>query len=134
MYDLFAKFLDFNRIPKGPILLRDIELSLANWLSFNHESHKMENTLPLLKRFPELPFILIGDRGQRDAEIYSTIAKENPGRVLGILIRDVVPNNNQRRQTLKSIALEVEACGSHMVLFRETQDAKNHAAHQGWIA
>lgn len=133
MYDLFAKFMDFNGIPKGPILLRDIELSLANWLSFDHESHKLENILPLLERYPNLPFLLIGDSGQQDAEIYSTIAEEHPGRVLGILIRDVVPNNQQRQQALKRIAAKVESCGSSLFVFQETQAAIAYAAKQGWI-
>lgn len=133
MYDLFTKFMDFNGIPKGPILLRDIELSLANWFSFDHESHKMENILPLLDRYPDLPFLLIGDSGQRDAEIYSAIAEEHRGRVLGILIRDVTPNQASRQQELQAIANQVEACGSRMFLFRHTQEAANYAAEQGWV-
>ncbi|MGB3613192.1 MAG: phosphatase domain-containing protein [Elainellaceae cyanobacterium] len=132
MYDLFTKFMAFNGIPKGPILLRDIEMSLANWFSFDHESHKLENILPLLERFPGLPFLLIGDSGQQDAEIYSGIAQDHPDRVLGILIRDV-SQNEARQQALKDIAAKVEASGCHLFVFRETQEAVDYAVKQGWI-
>jgi len=43
----------------------------------------------LLKDFPERKFILIGDTGELDPEIYVTIAKEHPDRIIRIFIRDV---------------------------------------------
>ncbi|RIA99744.1 hypothetical protein C1645_730662 [Glomus cerebriforme] len=43
----------------------------------------------LLKDFPKRKFILIGDTGELDPEIYTTIARENPGRILRIYVRDV---------------------------------------------
>jgi len=43
----------------------------------------------LLKDFPNRKFILIGDTGELDPEIYTTIARENPGRILRIYVRDV---------------------------------------------
>ncbi|CAB4380405.1 unnamed protein product [Rhizophagus irregularis] len=42
----------------------------------------------LLKDFPNRKFILIGDTGELDPEIYTTIARENPGRILRIYVRD----------------------------------------------
>ena len=73
MYDLFDKFMSLNNIPNGPILLRDIELSPDNLTSFSHEGHKKEQIEPIFQRFPELPFILIGDSGQKDPEVPSRI-------------------------------------------------------------
>ncbi|CAG8530699.1 1138_t:CDS:2 [Diversispora eburnea] len=43
----------------------------------------------LLKDFPERKFILIGDTGELDPEIYTTIARENPDRIIKIFVRDV---------------------------------------------
>lgn len=134
MYDVFARFMDLNNIPKGPIFLRDIELSLENWLSFQHESHKLEQIQPIFQRLPHLPFLLIGDSGQKDPEIYSYLAKHYPDRVLGILIRDVVPNNLQRQQEIKTIAEAVASYGSELFLFQETQAAIDYAVRKGWIS
>ncbi|MEB3357266.1 MAG: phosphatase domain-containing protein, partial [Synechococcales bacterium] len=109
MYDVFEAFMDLNHIPKGPILLRDAELALDNLLLFEHETHKLQMIQPIFERFPNLPFLLIGDSGQKDAEIYRQLAKQYPGRIWAILIRDVLPNDAERQQQLASIQADVEA-------------------------
>jgi len=43
----------------------------------------------LLKDFPQRNFILIGDTGEMDPEIYTTIAREHPNQIVRIFIRDV---------------------------------------------
>jgi phosphatidate phosphatase APP1 len=49
--------------------------------------------------FPQRTFILVGDSGERDPEIYGAIAREFPNRVTKILIRHItsdVPNRFER--------------------------------------
>lgn len=131
MYDLFDKFMELNDIPAGPILLRDIELSPENLLSFDHKSHKREQIDPVFRRFPDLPFILIGDSGQKDVEIYSQIVQDSPDRILGIYIRDVLPENEERKQEIEAIAQTIRTAGVEFTLFSETYSAVKHAAKQG---
>ena len=133
MYDLFEKFMHLNDIPNGPILLRDIELSLANLLSFSHSSHKREQIEPILERFPDLPFLLIGDSGQKDAEIYAQLVEDYPGRIMGVYIRDVSAGNEKRRREVDAIAQKITSQGVEFVLFPDTAKAAEHAAQQGWI-
>lgn len=133
MYDVFEQFMDIKHIPPGPILLRDIELSLDNLLSFKHETHKIEQIQPIFERFPNLPFILIGDTGQRDAEIYQNLVQTYPDHILGVYLRDVTPNNMVRHQTLESIGQTIRDLDCTFLIFQNTQDAINHAAEQGWI-
>lgn len=134
MYDVFARFMDMNDIPKGPIFLKDYELSLDSLLSFKHEAHKLEQIEPIFNRFPDLPFLLIGDSGQKDPEIYSALVEKYPGRILGILIRDVVSQDGWRNQELREIADKIRAAGSQFCLFRETAEAMKFATEQGWIS
>lgn len=134
MYDLFAKFMLFNGVPKGPILLRDIELSPENLLSFKHDLHKREQIDPILNRFPQLPFILIGDTGQKDAEIYSQVAYDFPGRIRAIYLRNVTPNDELRLQTIETMMKPLHRQGTHYQLFSHTAIAARHAADQGWIS
>lgn len=134
MYDLFERFMDLNDIPKGPILLRDIELSPANLLSFEHGSHKREQIEPILERFPELPLILIGDTGQKDAEIYRSLAEDYPDRILGIYLRNVTPEDCDRAQELSDMGLQLEHQGISWLVFGETAAAAAHAAERGWLA
>jgi phosphatidate phosphatase APP1 len=133
MYDVFARFMELNDIPKGPIFLKDYEFSLESLVSFNHESHKLEQIQPIFDRFPDLSFLLIGDSGQRDPEIYSSLVEQYPNRVLGILIRDTVPHNQARHQELQAIANHVQAAGSQFHIFQETSEAMQFATEQGWL-
>ena len=132
MYDLFVKFLEFNAVPKGPLFLRDIELSLANWLSFNHETHKREHINPILERFPHLPFLLIGDTGQKDAEIYYQVAQDYPDRIKAIYLRNVTPNDRDRLHQLEVMAEVLQERGIEYCVFEDTAEAAQHAAHHGW--
>lgn len=134
MYDLFEKFMEINNIPSGPILLRDIELSPANLMSFEHQSHKREQIDPIFAQFPDLPFILIGDSGQKDAEIYRRIVEDYPGRILGVYIRSAIPNDLARHRELDQIAQQVKAQGVEFMVFSETSVVAKHTAKQGWIS
>ena len=103
-------------------------------LSFEHDSHKLEQICPVLEQFPELPFILIGDTGQQDAEIYRTLAQDYPGRILAIYLRDVVPDNRDRTAQLSAIGDSLKQQGIPFLVFAETSAAVEHAANHGWIA
>lgn len=43
----------------------------------------------LLERFPKRRFVLVGDSGEKDPEVYGLIAREHPSQVGRIYIRDV---------------------------------------------
>ena len=133
MYDLFDKFMDINDIPNGPILLRDIELSPSNLMSFSHEGHKKEQIEPILNRFPDLPFILFGDSGQKDPEIYLQIVQDYPERILAVCIRDVSDKDKQRHDELDAIALKLREANVDFVLFPNTITVAKYAASRGWI-
>ncbi len=42
----------------------------------------------ILNNFPECQFILIGDSGEQDLELYASLAKSRPEQILAIFIRD----------------------------------------------
>ena len=50
---------------------------------------KRDSICSILRDFPQRKFILVGDSGEIDLEIYTRIATEFPGQVLKIFIRDV---------------------------------------------
>ncbi len=43
----------------------------------------------LLDSWPDRRFVLVGDSGELDPEVYGQIARDNPGRVVSILIREL---------------------------------------------
>jgi len=57
---------------------------------FEPVAERKKGTLERIMRdFPDRRFILIGDSGEADLEVYTDVVLEHPGRVLGIFIRDV---------------------------------------------
>jgi len=51
--------------------------------------HKIAEIEWLMNACPKRRFVLVGDSGEMDPEIYGEVARRNPGRVMRIVIRDV---------------------------------------------
>jgi phosphatidate phosphatase APP1 len=132
IYDIIADFLDLQRIPPGPILLRDWDIELSALSSGRLRRHKEPLIREILDLYPALPFVLIGDNSQKDPEIYRSILDHYPGRVLAIYIRNV-ENHPERSASVQALAEEVIAAGSTLVLADDSYEAALHAADHGWI-
>ena len=52
----------------------------------------------ILADFPERQFLLVGDSGERDPEVYAAVARRRPGQVSGIAIRRVASKIRPRRR------------------------------------
>jgi phosphatidate phosphatase APP1 len=134
LYDLLMQFLEIHELPTGPLLLSDFEFSLDQILTFTHEQYKLKHLRPIFECYPNLAFILIGDSSQRDAEIYSQLVQDYPNQVLAIYIRNVSPDDWERRQRLNAIAQIVQQAGVPFVIVPDTLTAATHAARSGWIS
>ena len=132
IFDVISEFMEIQKIPRGPLLLRDWDIGFGLLSSSRHLEHKTEPIRNIMKLKPDLEFILIGDTSQQDPEIYRQIVSEFPKRVKAIYIRDVSANA-ERSAAVKKLAEEVLAAGSVLVLAEHTLDAARHAAQQGWI-
>jgi phosphatidate phosphatase APP1 len=131
-YDLLSQFLAINEIPPGPLLLRDYGLQMLTQL--RQPSSKRKLIQELLETYPALPFVLLGDSGQHDPEIYGEVVRENPGRILAIYIRDVSDGEDgERAHEVTRLADEIRTCGVDMLLSAHTADFGAHAAARGLI-
>jgi len=133
LYDVISEFMDLQKIPRGPILLRDWDISIGSIASTRHFDHKGVAIRNIMHTYPELPFIFIGDTSQHDPEIYRQLVSEFPNRVKAIYIRDVT-RDEQRSTAVKKLAEELLAAHSTLVLSEDTLGAATHAAEQGWIS
>ncbi|WP_257461868.1 App1 family protein [Archangium lipolyticum] len=132
LYEHLDEFLGLHRIPAGPLLLRDWGLSRHGFAPGGGHGHKLEKIRGVLGTLESLPFILIGDSGQEDAEHYRTIVREFPGRIRCVYIRNVWHHSGRERE-LALIAEDIRAAGSQMLMVDDTVTAARHAASQGWI-
>ena len=132
LHDFLVEFLEVQRIPLGPLLLRDWGSSRTSLLPLGHHEHKRAAIARVLETYPALPFILIGDSGQQDPEIYRDVLRDFPGRILAAYIRNVTPDP-ERSAALRALVAEVVAGGGSLVIADDTLAAARHAAGQGWI-
>jgi phosphatidate phosphatase APP1 len=128
LYDLLTDFMALQEIPPGPICLRDIGIDENKFLMSGHHDHKWKHITGIMDTYPELPFVLIGDSGQKDPEIYAEVVQRYPGRVLAVYIRDVTKKG--RDGEVVEIAGELRV---PMLLVPTTGAAARHAASLGLI-
>jgi len=83
LHAFVVAFLRHRDFPIGPVLLRDL---LGTSAGREQKSGRIREILDL---HPGLPFVLIGDSGEKDPEIYADIARAHPGRILAVYIREV---------------------------------------------
>jgi phosphatidate phosphatase APP1 len=133
IYDVIGEFMDLQNIPKGPVLLRDWDISLSALDATRHFAHKGVAIRNILQLYPQLPFILIGDSSQHDPEIYRQIVGEFPGRIVAVYIRDVT-RTVERSSSVKHLADEILAANSTLILSEDTLGAARHAVEHGWIS
>ena len=131
LYDLLVDFFRIQGIPKGPILLRDLSFSPKLLSAEGHHTHKLAMIQKVLDVNPQLPFVLIGDSGQQDPEIYAQVVRENPGRIRAIYIRDV--SEDRRDEAVRELIRITDADHVPMLLVPDTVAAAEHAASLGLI-
>ncbi|MCB0197094.1 MAG: DUF2183 domain-containing protein [Anaerolineae bacterium] len=131
LYDLLIDFFRIQNIPAGPLMLQDYGLEPGQWIYAGHDKHKLAQIERILTTFPDLPFILIGDSGQEDPEIYREVVYQYPGRILAIYIRDVTLE--KRQKAILTVAEGLREDGVEMVLVKDTHLAMEHAAKNGFI-
>jgi len=132
IYDFLSEFLLLNNIPNGPLMLRDIGLSREQFIAGSHKLHKLKQIEHIFAVFEDMKFILIGDSGQEDPEIYLQAIKDYPGRVKRIYIRNV--SSEEREKKVLGIADEMRTLGVELVLVKDTYEAAEDAVLQGYIS
>ncbi len=132
LYDLVEDFLEIQDIPAGPIFLKDWGGLKDLLRGMDHRRHKVKVIRRIMDTHSTLPFVLIGDSGQEDAETYGQIAHEYPGRVLAIYIRDV--QNRRRLQAVCAVVDRMSSVNIPMLLVDDTVEAAEHAASHGLIS
>lgn len=132
LYDLIVDFLELNSLPLGPIFLQDYGFDRRKFLCASHAEHKLSQIRKIMETYPALRFVLIGDSGQEDAEIYGKVVEETPDRVRAIYIRDV--SAERRDAEVRDLARMSAARGVDLLLVRDSLEAAKHAAGIGLIS
>ena len=89
-HGFLKRFMRRHRYPEGAMLLTDWGPTNTGWFRSGQE-HKRNALLQLSVDFPGVQWLLVGDDGQHDLDVYSEFAAANPDRVVAIAIRQLSP-------------------------------------------
>jgi len=129
IFPLLEHFIEHQDLPRGPLLLRDVSLLAGRPAA----PHKAQAIAELFATYPDLPFVLIGDSGERDLPLYLEVARRHPRRVASILIRNV--SRARALPALRALVSEASALGCPALIFEDSRDAIAHCRELGlWSA
>jgi hypothetical protein len=91
LYASLEQFIEKEGFPRGSFEMRNFRLKDSSFIDFLSSSHdyKVATIDALLKRHPKRHFILVGDSGEHDPEVYGEIARRHSQQVTAIYIHNV---------------------------------------------
>jgi phosphatidate phosphatase APP1 len=107
--------------PESTIVCRRLRLkdsSLGAFLTPPDE-FKIPRILELIDQFPLRRFLLVGDSGEKDPEIYGSVARQRPDRIVVVLIRSIKSDDADTQRWSEAFR-DLEP--SQWQLFREPHD------------
>lgn len=88
LYPLLKSYFTLSGIPPGSFHLKQYSGMLQG--IFEPAAERKRGSLErIMSDFPDRKFILVGDSGEADLEVYTDIVLSHPDRVLAVFIRDV---------------------------------------------
>lgn len=127
LYEPLREFMRTEGYPVGSFHLKRFRIrdSARKIRMSPQKAHKRAAIEPILAAFPERQFVLIGDSGEQDPEIYASFLRERPQQIAGVFIRTV------RDETRDSERLQAAFDGvnpSRWTLYREPAEIRDKVA------
>jgi phosphatidate phosphatase APP1 len=133
LVEFLLGFLDRHGFPPGPLVLTDWGPSEAGLLRISTRSHKLAALRVLSDALPQARFILIGDSGQEDPEIYGTFALEHPRSVAAVFIRRARPPHPEEDERLASWSRKLREHSIPVVIAADATQMLADAARLGLV-
>jgi hypothetical protein len=109
LYPFLSEFLAGQEFPAGSFHLRDFRLMGSDLpRAFRSSARvKSRHIQSLLESFPRRRFILVGDSGEHDADIYAHFTRTHPHQIEKLFIRNVTndpPDSPRWRETFQALS------------------------------
>ena len=133
LYDMIERFFAIQGIPPGPLFLKDWGIDEHKFIREDTQRYKLERIDKLLSTYPALDFVLIGDSGQEDPEIYAEVVRRWSKRIRAVYIRDVTADAS-RDAAVRDLLTALADHDVPAVLSESTLAAASDAALRGLIS
>jgi hypothetical protein len=91
LYVPLDAFVRSNGFPEGTFTLKSFRWKDHTFFDLfkSPEQYKLKTIEPLIERFPDRRFVLVGDSGEKDPETYGILARKYTNRIAQIFIRNI---------------------------------------------
>lgn len=90
-------FLDHHDFPRGVLITKRVTNDASSEPLENQFAYKIGKLVEVFERLPHVSFVLVGDDGEQDPEVYETLRRRYGARVSAIWIRRVNPDPDRPR-------------------------------------
>ncbi|MDH5545115.1 MAG: DUF2183 domain-containing protein [Gammaproteobacteria bacterium] len=99
------QFLDYQGFPRRIILTKKLNGEDSDPLldQFKFKTEKIQH---ILRTFPNMKFVLVGDDGEKDPEVYHWLFEKFPQRVVSVWIRKVNPDATRLHYTEQQLFID----------------------------
>ncbi len=109
-------FLEHNRFPTGVIVAKKITDGAGGDPLLDQERYKLARIERILADLPAARFVLVGDDGERDPEVFRAIRERYPSRIEAVYIRRVNPDPSRPAYVdQQSLAAELQVPDSQQL-------------------
>jgi len=91
LYEPLQEFMEQHQFPEATLSLKMIRLKDQTFFNLFKSATKTKPQAieAILRNYPERRFVLLGDSGEKDAQVYAQIANDHPQKIAKIYIRNV---------------------------------------------
>lgn len=122
--DCLCRFLGTAGLPAGSMHLKLFRLKDSTPLGRlpSRKRGKRRVIERILGDFPERRFVLVGDSGERDPDIYAAVAQRRPAQVAGILIREVPARASRAKVRERLVRLSRRLPAGCLTVFESAEE------------
>ena len=117
LHHFLQRIMARHGVPKGPMFLRDYGLGEAQFITGTHGDHKGSALDVLMGAMPDLSFVLVGDTGQHDPQVYGAAIERHPGRVALVILRQAGraddPADTQAIEAIRAAGVPVRSVADY---------------------
>lgn len=131
LYAYIREFIRFNDLPDGVFLLSQLK-PLSQLLKSGQNKHKTKFTriTRILKHYPDMRFVLLGDDTQEDPNIYKALVDHFGTQIMAVYLRKV---RNSKAIATREVVQAMQDKGIAVCYFEHSTEGIDHSKRIGLI-
>lgn len=124
LYPALDEFAETEGFPRGTFHLREFRFKDRSSIELlkSPQDYKLRTITTILRAYPRRSFVLVGDSGEQDPEVYGELARRQPRQIAHIAIRNITKETlagERMKAAFRNVAPE------RVTLFEQAKELKS---------